>query len=575
MAWFTRLFLCVLFVGVACAPASDPSRGAQGSRSQDGTGAAAPKAVTLSINEDPGSFWEGITGGGGGGARQLGHLVNQYLVALKSDALPEPRLLAELPALDKGTWTLLPDGKMETTWKLRPGVVWHDGTPLTADDIVFSIQVNKDPEVPNGNQATVRLITGAQAVDPLTVAVSWSGVYPFAERLEHRELIPVPKHLLETPYREAKDTLLQQAYFSSEYVGLGPYRLTRWERGSHLDLVAFDRYFLGRPKIDTMRVQFLPDDNTIIANLLAGSVHAFLPTGGPSFEQMMQVKRQWDAAGRGQVLLESVRWTFVEAQKTRSAQPIDLLDPRVRRALQHAIDRVELTKAVLGEEGIVADSWVHPSFPYYAAVQDALTRYPYDPRRASALLAEAGWERGSDGVLAKGAERFRTVIRYRAEETEANIVRDAWKGIGVDGSLEYVSDQQLRDRALRAQYTGVDINNNPMGGLSAIRRFESAAIPTSDNRWTGTNRGAYSNPQFDAIGDQFRVTLEENKRVELERELVRIFSSDLPSMPIYYEIQTVPMGGGLVGIQPIRGIAHTGHVMHTWNVHEWDLQGRS
>jgi ABC-type transport system substrate-binding protein len=111
-----------------------------------------------------------------------------------------------------------------------------------------------------------------------------------------------------------------------------------------------------------------------------------------------------------------------------------------------------------------------------------------------------------------------------------------------------------------------------MGLLSAVRRFASDANPTADNRWTGTNRGGFASPAWDRLGEQVRVTLEEGKRVEQERELVRIFSADLPVLPLYYEIQMVPVAQGLTGVQPIRGIAHTGHVMHTWNVHEWDLQ---
>jgi ABC-type transport system substrate-binding protein len=116
-----------------------------GSAAQSSSSAAPPaqKTIVLGINEDPGTFWAGITGGGGGGSRQLGHMVNQYLVALQANAQPTPRLLAELPSVDKGTWRVFPDGKMETVWKLRPGVTWHDGTAFAAQDIAFSVLVNR------------------------------------------------------------------------------------------------------------------------------------------------------------------------------------------------------------------------------------------------------------------------------------------------------------------------------------------------------------------------------------------------------------------------------------------------
>jgi peptide/nickel transport system substrate-binding protein len=111
-----------------------------------------------------------------------------------------------------------------------------------------------------------------------------------------------------------------------------------------------------------------------------------------------------------------------------------------------------------------------------------------------------------------------------------------------------------------------------MGTLSAVRRFIGDATPTPENRWTGTNRGGYMNSAWDDIGEQLRVTLDGNRQIELERELVRIFSTELPVLPIYYEVQVVPTAAGLTGVQGLKGIAHTGHVMHTWNVHEWDLQ---
>src|SRR5678816_3135013 len=110
---------------------------------------------------------------------------------------------------------------MEVTYKVRPGVTWHDGTPFTADDIAFSWEVCRDPNIPNGNQSAVRLIDRVVAIDPQTAVTSWSQPYAFADRLEHREFFPLPKHLVERAYRESKETLISQPYFNQEYVGTG------------------------------------------------------------------------------------------------------------------------------------------------------------------------------------------------------------------------------------------------------------------------------------------------------------------------------------------------------------------
>src|SRR5579871_1323066 len=165
------LVLGAILAGCGSGSPSAHSPGPEGTQAQSGA-AAAPRILVASISEDPKNFWDGINGGGGSGAREIGHLVNQYLAVLRTDGTPEPRLLAELPSQENGNWVVNADGTMQITYKLRPGVSWHDGTPWLADDVVFSWRVGRDPAVPNGNQAAVKLITNMVAQDPLTVVAT-------------------------------------------------------------------------------------------------------------------------------------------------------------------------------------------------------------------------------------------------------------------------------------------------------------------------------------------------------------------------------------------------------------------
>jgi peptide/nickel transport system substrate-binding protein len=162
----------------------------------------------------------------------------------------------------------------------------------------------------------MRLMDSVQATDASTVVVTWREAYPFADRIEHRDLFPLPKHLLEQSYVEGtKEAFLAQPYFNTDFVGLGPFKVTGWEGGSHIDVAAFDRYFLGRSKLDTIRIQFIPDDNTMLANLSAKSIQAMLTLGGtPDFEAMMSLKRDWEAGGHGTVLMDPISYRFVEPQ---------------------------------------------------------------------------------------------------------------------------------------------------------------------------------------------------------------------------------------------------------------------
>jgi peptide/nickel transport system substrate-binding protein len=110
-----------------------------------------------------------------------------------------------------------------------------------------------------------------------------------------------------------------------------------------------------------------------------------------------------------------------------------------------------------------------------------------------------------------------------------------------------------------------------MIAAAATRRFASHNAPTANNRWTGTNRGGYSNPRWDELDLRLITTLEERGRTDVERELLGIYTTDLPVMPLYYRWDLVPVGGGLKGPVANTGVAHKGFILHTWNVHEWDL----
>jgi peptide/nickel transport system substrate-binding protein len=272
------------------------------------------------------------------------------------------------------------------------------------------------------------------------------------------------------------------------------------------------------------------------------------------------------------VAVEVARWKFIEPQKGRLAQPPDLADQRARQALISAIDRAELARTSYGEYGQVADSFVHPGFRNYPQVQDAITRYAYDPNRSTALLGELGWRRGADSMLEKNGQRFAVGIRDRDDEREALILADNWKQVGVVGNYEQQTPQELRDRALRAQYTGVDISRGSMPPLTIIRSLVSEQIPTAENRWAGSNRGNYANPAWDELGRRLLSAIDDSQRTEVEREMVRLLTADLPLLPLMYDPDMISMGGGLTGVVPATGAGYNGQIMHTWNVHEWDIR---
>src|SRR5207249_9072286 len=137
-------------------------------------------------------------------------------------------------------------------------------------------------------------MASATAPDPLTFSVHWSSIYVRAN--EAPGLIPIPRHLLEELYRADKANLANSPRFTTEVIGLGPYRLVNWQHDVHMEFTRFDDYFRGRPPFDTVTVRFMGDTNTLVANILAEAIDMVLPTG-VDLETALEVRRRWERTG--------------------------------------------------------------------------------------------------------------------------------------------------------------------------------------------------------------------------------------------------------------------------------------
>src|SRR5439155_22714166 len=137
----------------------------------------------------------------------------------------QPYLIEALPQLNTATWQLLPDGRMETTYHLKPGLVWHDGTPLSAGDAVFAWEIFRTPELGVSSSEPYIHIEDVLAPDERTIVIRWKRAYPLAAALAE-DFAPLPRHILEQPFQQLDaDTFTNHPYWAREFVGLGPYRL--------------------------------------------------------------------------------------------------------------------------------------------------------------------------------------------------------------------------------------------------------------------------------------------------------------------------------------------------------------
>ncbi len=341
-----------------------------------------------------------------------------------------PLLASEIPTPENGGVVMRADGGMDVTWKLRPGVRWHDGTPFTSADIKFTVDAINSPDYNPESTDGFDRIASVDTPDSLTAVVHYREPYaPYEIQFIRGAL---PRHVL-----EGKDIDNATEYNRSP-LGTGPYRVAEWRTGEHILLEKVPGYWRGAeyPKIERILFKFIPNTTTRINQLKSGEAHvaALVP---------------WDKYRE----LQSVPGLTIHRMMGNSYEHITLnqrrvtafADVRVRRALVHAIDRELLARTVLDGLAPVIHGAIQP---LSWAFTDSVRTYPYDSTTARALLEEAGWRDGNgDGVREKDGAPLRFTLLTQAgfaiRENIAQAVQRQLKAVGVDMQIQLVDGTSI------------------------------------------------------------------------------------------------------------------------------------
>lgn len=569
MSAIVVIVLAALLVMTGCAvPGS-------GERPLDGSEAARPtqaKKVVAAIQSNPPTISGSQVGVGSGtlqGGDGLEDLLNGGISVINNQGMVVPQLGEQVPTVENGLWKMLPGGSMETTWRIKQGAEWHDGTPLTSKDLLFAIDLGRDKDLPFFTNRAYEMIATAEAPDARTVVVTWKQPYIQADRLFTRRVgSPRPQHIIGPAYEQNKELVPSLPYWNVEHVGAGPYKLRQWVAGSHASLVANDRFVLGRPKVDEIEVRFIPDSNTLAVNLLAGEVEVVLGRN-LSLKQAVPLRNQWKD---GQIAVGFNNWIATWPQMLNPNPPI-MLNVEFRRALYHTMDRPQLVETL--QEGMVpvAHTFVSPTEPAYKEIERDIVRYDYDLRRTAQLLEGLGYVRGGDGQF-RDASGALLEVEVRTDggggddeqETAALAVNDAFRRAGIISSPLILTQQQRLDRELNSTYPGVRVWRQP-NDIWAVDRFSSTAAPTAQSRFNGGNRSRYMNPEFDALLSRYMSTIVERDRVALLGQIVRHSTDQLNVMGMWYNTEPVPIHNRLRNVKP----SDVGGSTAAWNAHEWDV----
>jgi len=505
---------------------------------------------------------------GGVTTATLVRLFNAGLVVRNERGDPQPDLAEQLPALNTDAWQVFPDGRMQTTYVLKPNLVWHDGTALSAEDFVLSWQIYSTPEMGQATSLPFGLMESVRAADDRTVVIQWKRPYPDAGALLAVDFPAFPRHILQQSFQQdTPEAFLANAFWSRGYVGLGPYRIDGWEPGSSIEASAFDGYALGRPSIGRIQVRWSSDPNTVVANILAGEVHVAADDSLQSSSALI-LKREWAQRTAGGVLLTPTLWRAAQVQqRTDVVNPRALLDLRVRRALAHAIDKDALNGALFEGEGIMSSSMIPPTDDSFAEIDRSVRKYAYDLRQSEQSMNEAGWVKAQDGTFVHPAEgRFSAELKVNGGaqyESEMSILAAGWRQAGFDFT-EMVNPAALaQDGEVRSTFSGVFASSGPLGE-DLLRSYSSANIPRPENRWVGRNRIAWINPEYDRLVEAFNTTLDPRERIRQEADMARIFSEELPEISLYFDPGVIAYVAGLTGPRLVapRGII-------SWDIHRW------
>jgi len=494
-------------------------------------------------------------------------LFNASLSLLDDREVPRAYLAESLPQLNSESWHVFPDGRMETTYRLRTDLRWHDGTSLSSEDFILAWQVYRTPEFGVAGRPPQSEIEQVLAPDQRTVVISWRGLYAGAGSLgsEKSALLPLPRHILARYRDEGRlAAAANDPYWTREYVGLGPYRLDRWESGAFLEAAAFDGHALGRPRIDRVRLVFINDPNTVLASVLSGDVHV-ADRSAIRFDTGSLMRQA------GMALLASPSAVTMTQVQLRPdvAKPSTLLDVRVRMALALAIDRQALNDVLFDGEGVMADAMVPPTLGYYATIDSAITKYTYDVRRSEQLMNEAGYVRGPDGVFASpGVGRFSFEswqVSRVPNERELSVMTDTWRRAGFDAQPHVLPPAQILNHELKTTISGV-MTTGSGADEGSLRQLSTAGIPTAENRWSGgTNFGGWSDREYDSLLDTFNRTLDRGERGKLVAQMMKRVTEQVPWIFLYYSLAPTAHVATLRGPQ-----AATPDRPTTWNVHEWE-----
>ena len=504
-------------------------------------------------------------------------LFYEPLAAWDREGNLRPKLAAAIPSREDGT--LAADGR-SVVWKIKQGVRWHDGQPLTADDVVFTWAYASDPATATVSSGSYKDVT-VEKIDAFSVVVKFKQPTPFwADTFVGWAGAILPRHLF-GDYIGAKS---REAPTNLKPVGTGPYKFKDFKPG---DLVTGeinpDYHEPNRPHFDAIEMKGGGD--------AVSAARAVLQTGEYHFAWNLQVEDEillrLEKGGKGRVsitpsggiehmqLNTTDPWTEVDGERSslKTKHPT-LSDPAVRQALALLIDKDSIEKHIYGRTGIATANYINNPERF----RSKTTKFEFNVDKANALLDKAGWVRGADGIRAKDGKRlkflYQTSINQPRQKTQA-IIKQAAQKAGIDMELKSVtasvffSSDVANPDTYTKFYADLQEYSNGMNAPDPevfLRQFCSWEAATKDNKWQGRNITRWQNQEYDDIHKAAQVELDPVKRTAMLIKLNELAVNNQVVIPLVMRPGAAAVGNGLV-------LELSGWDNNTWDLANWYREG--
>lgn len=434
------------------------------------------------------------------------------------------------------------------TFKLHQGVKFHDGKELTSADVKYTMDYYRDPEVASTIINSFLNVESIETPDDYTVIVRMSNVN--AAFMTQGAQCPI--------VQSAYHAEVGEEAYRQQPIGTGPFKLVEFNPSSLVLVEAFDDYFRGRPNIDFVRQEVVPEPSVRNIALLTGDSDSAL------WPLLVEDSLAFQQDPNYTVIVTTTGGVKHIPLNNKLPQ---LSDKRVRQALMHALDRQRIIDDLWNGTATVAHSNLGPKFAFYSRDGDpSLKRYDFDPEKAKALLDEAGWVVGSDGIREKDGMKLTftctTITGDQARRPIAELAQQFFKEVGVDMQLAEAPISTILD-GLRAGTIDASLFNWTYGSVDP----SPSSTLRSDG---GQNWNSFENARVDELIDLGLATTDPAQRKVYYDEIQEIVAEEVPMLYLQWDQWMNVFSGRVKGLPET---ANDGFTIYYNGLPKWWLEG--